>query len=116
MSRMSIKHTGTVPNSSKGNDVRATSYETYLWELDMICLMAGSPDPGSFSLILALSPLYLPTVINGSIVELVTTQRKNREMASTLFHYFIYLHATRRRMGADLLSVAGKEELLRRFF
>lgn len=63
MSRMSIKHTGTHTPSRiprKGTMCVLRHTRPTFGELDMICLMAGSPDPGSFSLILALpSPFYL---------------------------------------------------------
>lgn len=51
-----------VPNSSKGNDVRATSYETYLWGTRYDMFNGRITGPGSFSLILAPSPPPLPVL------------------------------------------------------
>lgn len=65
MSRMSIKHTGTHTPSRiprKGTMCVLRHTRPTFGELDMICLMAGSPDPGSFSLILAPSSLPLPVL------------------------------------------------------
>lgn len=107
MSRMSIKHTGTHTPSRiprKGTMCVLRHTRPTFGELDMICLMAGSPDPGSFSLILAPSsppPRFTcasNTVINGSDVELVTTQRKNRRWHR---YYFITLFIYTQLDGTD---------------
>ena len=94
-----------VPNSSKGNDVRATSYETYLWgtRYDMFNGRITGP-----WLLFSHSRSLLPpsprftcasnTVINGNVVELVTTQRKNRRWHR---YYFITLFIYTQLDGTD---------------
>lgn len=112
-----------VPNSSKGNDVRATSYETYLWGTRYDMFNGRITGPGllfSLSLILALPlpvlPARPPRLLMAASSSWSPSSVRTGDGIDTISLLYLFTRNSThgyRPIDADLLSVARKEELLR---
>ena len=109
-----------VPNSSKGNDVRATSYETYLWgtRYDMFngriagpgLLFSHSRSP------LPVLPARPPRLLMAASSSRSPPSARTGDGIDTISLLYLFTRDSThgyRPIDADLLSVARKEKLLR---